>query len=234
MLCSVLAGILFIASVTAMPENPPFELESSWWVYLVRSEGCDAYPDEQLENMQVEHIGNLGRIWKEGKSIVGGPIAGDGPRRGIVVMKGDAFSDQQEVLLEFSGDPFVESGLLKVQVFKWWTKKGALHEVKEDAKIKQCVFVMYNRPDDRPEFDDEFTEKTQAAHLAYIGEMQEKHRLLIAGPFEDAGAMRGILIFDRTNVDEVKKIVGADPWVVVGGLTAEYLTLSAPQGAFGD
>ena len=223
-----------IASVTAMPQDPQFELESFWWVYFVRGKGREAYSEERLEKMQSRHIENLERIWKEGKSIVGGSFAGDSPRRGIVVMKNDAFKDKDSVLREFSGDPFVESGLLKVQVYNWWTKKGALHEVREDAKIKQCVFVIYNRPDDRPEFDDDFSEKTQAAHLAYIGEMQEKHRLLIAGPFEDAGAMSGILIFDRTDLDEVKKIVGADPWVVAGGLTAEYLTLSVALGAFGD
>ncbi|MCH7904090.1 MAG: hypothetical protein IH944_05925 [Armatimonadetes bacterium] len=217
-----------------MPENPPFELESFWWVYFVRGAAREAYSDEQHELMLSEHVGNLERIWKEGKSVVGGPFTGDGARRGIVVMKGDAFKDTAGVRREFADDPLVKSRLLKVQVFKWWTKKGALHEVKADAKRKQYVFVIYNRPDDRPEFDDDFTEKTQAAHLAYIGEMQEKHKLLIAGPFEDAGAMRGILIFDRTDLDEVKKIVGADPWVVAGGLAAEYLTLSAAQGAFGD
>ena len=217
-----------------MPENPPFELESFWWAYLVRGEGRDAYSDEQLAKMQAGHTGNLERMWNEGKSIASGPFASDGARRGIVVLRADAFKENADVLKEFLDDPLVKNGLLKVQVFEWWTKKGVLHEVEADAKMKQYVFVIYNRPDDRPEFDDEFTEKTQAAHLAYIGEMQEKHRLQIAGPFEDAGKMRGILIFDRTDLKQVKKIVGADPWVVAGELTAEYMMLSVAEGAFGD
>jgi len=226
--------MLAAVAVTGMTQNPPMEFEHFWWVFLVSGEGGVEFSGEQMQDMQKLHRANLGRLQREKKSVVAGPFDTKGPRRGIVLLRGAAFKDKDAVLAEFKNDPFVQNGVLEVQVFKWMTLKDAIHEVKEGAKMKQYVFVIYNRPKNRPEFDDEFSEKTQAAHIAYNFEMMEKHKLMVAGPFEDGGRMRGILIFDRTDMDEVKKIVGADPWVKAGGLDAEYLTLWAAQGAFGD
>ena len=226
--------MLAAVAVTGMAQDAPMEFEQFWWVFLVSGETSDQFSGDQMQEMQTRHRANLRRLWEEKKSIVAGPFDTKGPRRGIVLLKGAAFKDKDGVLAEFKNDPFVKNGLLKVQVFKWMTLKDAIHEVKDGAKMKQYVFVVYNRPKDRPDFDDAFSERTQAAHLAYNFEMMEKHKLMIAGPFEDGGRMRGVLIFDRTDMDEVKKIVGADPWVKAGGLEAEFLTLWAAQGAFGD
>lgn len=221
-------------AVTGMAQEPQMEFEHFWWVYLVSGEGGEGFSGEQMQEMQTQHRANLRRLWEEKKSVVAGPFDTPGPRRGIVLLKGAAFKDKDAVLAEFKNDPYVQNDILKVQVFKWMTLKDTIHDVKDGAKFKQYVFVIYNRPDDRPDFDDEFSEKTQAAHMAYNFEMMDKHKLLVAGPFEDGGKMRGILIFDRTDMDEVKRIVGADPWAKAGGLEAEFLSLWTMQGAFGD
>lgn len=223
-----------VIAVTGMAQDAPMEFEKFWFVYLVRGEGRESFSDDQIQKMQGDHLANIDRMWKEKIAIVAGPFGTEGPRRGFVLIKRSALKDKKAVESEFADDPFVKNGLLKVEVFKWMTTKSAIHEVKEDAVMKEYVFVIYNRPKDRPEFSDEFSEKTQAAHLAHNHEMKEKHKMLIAGPFEDGGKMRGILIFNRADMEAVKKIVGADPWVKAGGLEAEFFKLYVAQGAFGD
>jgi len=61
----------------------------------------------------------------------------------------------------------------------------------------------------------------QKAHMANIKRLAEEGKLVVAGPFEDDGELRGIFIFDVATVDEAKTLTATDPAVQAGRLIME-------------
>ncbi len=56
----------------------------------------------------------------------------------------------------------------------------------------------------------------QQAHMANIERMAEAGQLVLAGPFLDGGAVRGIYIFDTPSVDSARAWTATDPAVQAG------------------
>lgn len=63
--------------------------------------------------------------------------------------------------------------------------------------------------------------KIQEQHLVHLNKLSESGKLVVAGPFENDGAHRGLLIFDVETVDEVLKFENEDPAVKAGRLKME-------------
>ena len=64
-----------------------------------------------------------------------------------------------------------------------------------------------------PELD-----RLQDAHLAYIEEMRDSGKLILAGPFTDNGDLRGLFLFDVNTLEEARVLCDQDPMVRVGRL----------------
>lgn len=60
--------------------------------------------------------------------------------------------------------------------------------------------------------------KIQELHLAHLNKLSESGKLVVAGPFENGGTHRGLLIFDVETVDEALKLESEDPAVKTGRL----------------
>ena len=63
--------------------------------------------------------------------------------------------------------------------------------------------------------------KLQRAHLNNIMKLAEEGKLIVAGPFLDKGATRGIYIFDVETVEEAEKLTATDPAIKAGSLVME-------------
>jgi uncharacterized protein YciI len=61
----------------------------------------------------------------------------------------------------------------------------------------------------------------QKAHLENIGRMAESGKLVLAGPFEDDGEVRGIYIFNVESVAEAQALTASDPAIQAGRLAME-------------
>ena len=64
-------------------------------------------------------------------------------------------------------------------------------------------------------------ERLQMEHLRYLFRLRAEGRLLINGPIEDDPELKGIGIFNTTDQDEVRKLLGGDPAVKAGRLIYE-------------
>lgn len=74
------------------------------------------------------------------------------------------------------------------------------------------------------------TQKIQEGHMANIRKMHEAGYLVVAGPLEDGGDMRGLFIFGKGTKDEIRKMVDQDPAVQTGRLVVDLYNWFAAAG----
>lgn len=86
--------------------------------------------------------------------------------------------------------------------------------------MKRYVFMLLNKGETRSQ-DSLEAAKIQEQHLAHLNKLAEAGKLIVAGPFENGGDHRGLLIFDVETVDEALKLEGEDPAVKAGRLSME-------------
>ncbi len=90
-----------------------------------------------------------------------------------------------------------------------------------NAKPAQYFFVLLNRPPHAPRLSKEAGDKLQAEHMANILKMAGEHKLLIAGPFMEDTAMRGVFVFQADSAAQVQDWANSDPAVKAGRLSPE-------------
>lgn len=61
----------------------------------------------------------------------------------------------------------------------------------------------------------------QRAHMDNIRRMAEEGKLVLAGPFEDKGELRGIYVFNVSTMEEARALTESDPAVQAGRLVME-------------
>ena len=85
-------------------------------------------------------------------------------------------------------------------------------------KVYVMAFLKAGPNRSRPR---EEAQKLQAAHRANINRLAKEGKLVLAGPFEGDGDLRGIYIFDVRTVAEAEALTGSDPAIQAGQLVME-------------
>ena len=91
---------------------------------------------------------------------------------------------------------------------------------------------LLKRPEDAPQLPQEKLEELQQGHLANLRAMAESGDLIIAGPVEDGGALRGILIFRTQDAGRIEELVARDPSIQAGRLELELHPWRVPRGSW--
>jgi uncharacterized protein YciI len=71
----------------------------------------------------------------------------------------------------------------------------------------------------------------QEAHLAHINKMWKEGHASVAGPFDEGGDLRGIIIFNTATKEEAERLAAQDPAVKAGRLVVEVIGWWAMKGA---
>ena len=96
--------------------------------------------------------------------------------------------------------------------------------------MKRYVFMLLNEGSKRDQ-DSATVTKIQDGHMKHINEMAQTGKMVIAGPFEDGGKHRGILIFDVDSISQAIRIESTDPAVLSGRLEMQVIYWWAAQGS---
>jgi uncharacterized protein YciI len=103
---------------------------------------------------------------------------------------------------------------------------------KAKFQMRSYGFVLLRRgpawtPEKTPE-----TKRIFEGHMANIKAMGRARKLLIAGPLDDKSKneLAGIFIFETTDVEEIKKLIAADPAIQSGRLVADIMEWYGPAG----
>lgn len=92
-----------------------------YWLVLLQKGPNRNQDSVSAEKIQAAHMANIGRLAKEGKLIMAGPIGVEDDLRGIFLMN---CSDSTEVENFVKTDSAVITGRLVMKYYPWWTMKG--------------------------------------------------------------------------------------------------------------
>lgn len=96
--------------------------------------------------------------------------------------------------------------------------------------MKRYVFMFLNEGPKRDQ-DSAAVTKIQAGHMEHIGNMAKTGKLAMAGPFENGGKFRGILVFDVDSIAEAIRLESTDPAIISGRLEMQAIYWWAAKGS---
>ena len=99
-------------------------------------------------------------------------------------------------------------------------------------ELESYAFVLLRWPAGLAPLPEAEEQQLQAQHLAYMGELAARGRLVGAGPFEDQEdeTLRG-LCFYSMSVEEARALAQQDPKVRAGRLAIEVMTWWTERGS---
>lgn len=125
-LLSLAVTILWVSAKDYSVNRPGGQLQDTpkmkqyWLVMLLKGERRD-HPKAMADSIQVAHLNNIDRLWKEGVIVMAGPMGYDKDLRGIFIM--DA-KDSATAAAFVNTDPAVITGRLRFELHPWWTQTG--------------------------------------------------------------------------------------------------------------
>jgi uncharacterized protein YciI len=207
-------------------QEPKYEMGTFYVCLLIKPSNSSAIqPSQQLVQGHFKHVQGL---IASGKAAIAGPFADDTRVAGVFVLNAST-PDEARAMEE--ADPLVKEGGFSVEVLKWWAAKGIMKPPAQPLKQTTYYFTFLRRgPKWTPEKTPE-TEKLQAAHMANINAMAKTGKLVIAGPFENAGDYAGVFVFKVSSLEEAKALAESDPAVKAGRLVADVHPWLVFQGS---
>ena len=201
-IASLLLGLVLAAGPAAAGDL--------WWVFFTKGPNRPEVDAAVLQQQQKEHVGNLERMWNAGVAYLAGPLGGDGLLRGIVVMTAPS---REELMRQFAGDPFVQSGRLAVEAMPWDGSVSALGKPREPMEMEQATLVVVRRG---PAF-------AEGARLSagLLEELRKAGGLVLAGAVREGGDKEAVLLFRGTDSAAIEASLAADPAVAGGQLVLE-------------
>ena len=225
-LLTLLCAFVAVAAQQTSPQpEPQFKLVQFQMALVKR--GPKVLPADWLTSpLHKQHIDYVLSLLEANKAMIAGPVKDDAELLGVYIFRTQSADEARGWIM---ADPAVAAGYFVTELHPWWSedvmKKSSTPQKKMTAYLAFLVRGDKWTPDKTPE-----TEAIQKAHLANINRLAEMKKLVVAGPFGDDGALRGIFVFRVGSIDEARELAATDPAVKAGRLALQIHPWIVPEG----
>jgi uncharacterized protein YciI len=210
----VVAGLLLSTLALGAQSSELYYL-----VFLRPAPDRKAVPQAEMERIQTAHMANIRSMADRGVLVAAGPF-GDTPPTvsGVFVFRTGSLEEARTIA---SADPTVVEHRNTVEVLAWRGPKGIGEEYfrlhKADPKTPENMGIQ-------PFFVLRRGTGSEAArgHEEYIAELRRQGKIAAAGAVDGDPEITSVVIFQRLDEAEARRLMDADPAVKSGALRVEF------------
>jgi uncharacterized protein YciI len=105
--------------------NSPLAIETVYLGFLKKGMNRKEGDSEsaEVQQLQKDHIANIGRLAKLGKLVVAGPFGDDGELRGIFVFRVSSMKEAEKLA---ATDPMIKIDRLRLELHEWKVPAGVI------------------------------------------------------------------------------------------------------------
>jgi len=160
------------------------------------------------------------------KAVIFGVIKDDPDLIGAYILRAKNADEAKEWVM---ADPAVTAGVVTVEMHPWWSEDVMKPTTTPETMMTSYLAFLKKGDKWTPE-KTAATEELQKAHIANIVRLAGLKKLVVAGPFGDDGALRGIFIFKVGTIEEARELAATDPAVKAGRLALDIHPFLVPDG----
>ncbi|MGH9802497.1 MAG: YciI family protein, partial [Blastocatellia bacterium] len=211
-------GIFAQTGQSDSAKPPQFDLDNYQLGLLRKGPNHGTGTKEEADKIQAGHMANINKMAASGKLMAAGPMGDDGDLRGIFLFKAASLDEAKAMAAE---DPAIKAGRLRMDIFTWWGPKNIgkdlIAKFQADPKtpmtMTQFFLVLLNIGPKALEGTAADKQKLQLEHMWNVRRRLDDKSFAAAGPFVNAGGLRGIFVIAAKTAEEAKAIAEADPSV---------------------
>ena len=225
---TTLALLVFSLPVSQAQDKkePQFKLVQFQMALLKRGPKWTGESNAQTKQLETDQRDYAKSLIESGKAVIAGRFDDDSDIRGVYILR-TASGDEAKAWAENS--PVVKSGHLIAEMHPWWAEDVMKKTTTPDKSTRAYLGFLYRGDKWTPE-KTPATEELQRAHLANIYRLAETKKLVVAGPFGDDTALRGIFVFRVASIDEARELAATDPAMQAGRLKIDVHPWVVPEG----
>lgn len=162
-----------------------------------------------------------------GKCLLAGSVTDVGNIRELLVLRTSSPEVAREALAK---DDAIRTKVFVPDVHPWFGPTNLVRKPNEREMPRTYFLGLLRRGPRWTPGESPAQAKLQEAHLANIRKLMEAGKLVVAGPFEDDGPLRGIFVFKAASIAEARTLAETDPAVQAGRLVISIHTWVVANG----
>jgi uncharacterized protein YciI len=91
-------------------------------------------------------------------------------------------------------------------------------------------FVLLHRGAERSPIGERGIQRLQQERLAYFDRLNRDGKLILEGPVDGGGDLRGVVVLDAGSVEQAEELMAGDPWIAAGRIRPEIHPWWAAKG----
>ena len=93
--------------------------------------------EQEANDLQAEHMKNIGKMADEGKLVLAGPFLGEGDLRGIYIFDVQSLQEAEELT---NSDPAIKAGSLIMELHEWYGSAALMAIPEIHEKVQKISF----------------------------------------------------------------------------------------------
>jgi len=182
----------------------------------------------EVARIYQQHFEYVMSLLDSGKAIIAGPLGDDTGILGIFILRAKSAEEATAWAVE---DPAARAGFHVNEMHPWWSA-DIFRKADSPLKFETVYLAFLKAGPNRKEGDGQLPEvqELQKAHLANIVRLANLKKLVVAGPFGDDGALRGLFVFRVGSMQDAQDLCATDPMIKIDRLRGELHPWQVPAG----